>query len=242
MSESGKQGDVLGLAKPVGWKGPLLAARIVRIAQFVFTVIALGLTAKAKDYYTGESTADYGVAVSVMSLVYLIVIFFTSWFLGLYFMAGPVLICETLFLIFWLTAFVALAAEFGTGSCSALYWGKSACQAAQASIAMAAVCMVLYGLSLVLLVLYTVLPVVRTQGSDRLWGRALVMNASFDRGTGLLIYSAPARVADPEIGIAADRQITASSGEAPVEEEKVMESADPLEPEPALVGPGTATQ
>ncbi|QLQ78652.1 hypothetical protein HG537_0A09000 [Torulaspora globosa] len=241
MSESEKQGKVLVLSRPVGWKGPLLAARVVRIAQFVFTVVTLGLTARAKDYFTGEPTADYGVAVSVMSLVYLIVIFCTSLFLGGYFMAGPILVCETLFLIFWLTAFVALAAEFGTGSCDSLYWGKSACQAAQASIAMAAVCMVLFAVSLVLLVLYTVIPVVRTLGSDRLWRRAAVMNASFDRGTGLLIYSAPAPVADPEIGVAADRQVTSSSGE-PMEAEKAMEPADPLEPEPALTAPGTATQ
>lgn len=238
MSESEK-GEVLAVRR--GWKGPVLAARVVRIAEFVFVVVALGLTARAKDYFTGEPTADYGVAVSVMSLVYLMAVFFTSWFVGDYFMAGPMLVCETLFVIFWLTAFVALAAEFGTGSCDALYWGKSACQAAQASIAMAGVCMVLFGVSLLLLVLYTVMPVVRTRGSDRLWDRALAMNASFDRGTGLIIYGAPAPVADPEIGVAADRQVTSSSGE-PLEGEKVMEPVEPLEPEPALMAPDTANR
>lgn len=237
-------------ARPVGWTGTLLIARLLRIAQFVFTVITLGLTARAKDYFVGEPTADYGVAVSVMSLVYLIVIFATSWFVGEAFMVGPILICESLFVIFWLTAFIALAAEYGRGSCDRFYWGEEPCRAGQASIAMAAVCMVLFAATLVLLLLYTVRPVVRTQGSDHLWRTASVMSSSFDRGTGLLIHTSPAWVADPEVGVVAEPQTTVSSGDGAVANEKVLTPTEPEDPalfrepaevEPVVIVPTTST-
>lgn len=232
MSDTEKQ--VSALTRPVGWTGPVLAARVIRITEFVFTVIALGLTARAKSYFNGEPSADYGVAVAVMSFIYLVAVFFTSFFLPDYYMAGPLLITESLFLIFWLTAFIALAAEFGRGSCDSLYWGREPCRAGQAAIAMSAINMVLFGVSLLLLIVYAVRPLLRTHSGANLWTTAKMSNASFDRGTGLVIYTAPAWVTDPELA-AADRQVTASSGEAPVETEKIADSPRSLgSPEPAL--------
>lgn len=230
MSETKTQSRTL--VTPVGWSSSLILVRAVRIAQFVFTVITLGLTGHMVDYYWSNSIADYGVATSVLSLVYLISIFFATWFAGAFFMAGPLLLCEILLLILWFAAFIALAAEYGDGSCRVGgYFYPRSCRTGQAAIAMAAISMALYAFSLALLVINSVRPIINSYGSQYLWRTASTMQSTFDQGTGLLLLGSSSWVPDPETGLTdADRQITASSVESPVAAEKVTTQQEPAEP------------
>lgn len=215
------------LARPVGWCSSLVGARLVRIEQFVFTVVALGLCASTSNFYEAPSEAAYATAVSVLSLVYLLAIFFGSFFAGPYFMVGPLLVSETVMLILWFAAFIAMAVSFGGNNCNYIFSSfRHHCREAKVAIAFCAVCMALYAVSLALLLLNCVVPLCKSHGSRYLWRAALAADATFDRGTGLVIYSASTWVPDAETGVAAKRQPTASSLETSVGPEKPLEHSD----------------
>lgn len=221
MSEVKTQPAVL--AKPVGWCSSLVWARTIRIMQLLFTIVALALCARTSDFYEAPSQAAYATAVSVFSLVYLLAIFLGTLFGGPFFMVGPLLVSEIIMLIMWFAAFIAMAVFAGGAPCS-FYFYTSRCREAKAAIAMCAFNMVLYAASLTLLVLNCVIPLISSHGAPYLWRYASDADATFDQGTGLLIYSSNTWVPDPETGV--DRQVTASSVETPVGAEKPVEEPD----------------
>lgn len=225
-------------AKPVGFCSSLATARVVRAYQFVITVIALALTARTSDFYEAPSEAAYAVAVSVFSLVYLIAIFFGTLFAGPYFMAGPMLLSETVMLIFWFSAFIAMAAFFGGDNCSYFFY-ENRCKEAKAAIAMCALCMALFAISLALLVINAVIPLSKSFGALYLWRWVLDADATFDRGTGLVIYSTLSWAPDTEAVVPASSLETPIGAEKPVEEDQAL-FREPLgEPlgEPVVVEP-----
>lgn len=199
------------LAPPLGWTTSLVLVRSVRTAQFVFTIVTLGLVGSATHHFWWDgATPGYGVATSVLSLVYLICIFLGTWFAGPYFMAGPLLISEIVLLILWVSAFIALGVQFGNGTCAKgiyRYYSPGPCKTAQASIAMSGVSMLLYAISLSLLVVNSVRPIIVSYGSPYLWSIASEMNATFDRGTGLILSATTAPMDEPEIINSSDKEI-----------------------------------
>ncbi|SCU78995.1 LADA_0A09098g1_1 [Lachancea dasiensis] len=124
---------------PYRWHSNIYLLWGLRIGQFVFTIITLGLSAKVLDFGINHATTGYAVAISVMTFVYLAIV--TVIPLRLSDCVLAILISEVILAILWFAAFVALAALHGGINCSNRYVYSSGwleyCRAGQASIAMA---------------------------------------------------------------------------------------------------------
>lgn len=129
---------------------------IIRAAQFLITIIVLGLAGNSVNKYVTGGSMGYTVFTAVISLLYLIIIGALTFFISNVLLIGVVLIWELLITIFWFTSFIAIAATHGSDNCKYYvtygyyYYGvdSSACKASKAAIAFAAINFVLFVISL----------------------------------------------------------------------------------------------
>ena len=91
----------------------------LRMLQFICSVIVLGLLAYVlKGYdYRGSHKTNYGLAVAVISVVYLLLLSVLGAVLSKFLLPGLYLLFEMIMWALWLSAFVVLAKEHGSRSC-----------------------------------------------------------------------------------------------------------------------------
>ncbi|CAH6720676.1 uncharacterized vacuolar membrane protein [[Candida] jaroonii] len=138
----------------------------LRGAQLVLTIITLGLAA-ANVSYVAYDRANFSVAVTVISLIYLVLV---SVPMTLAFIPHIVLIIgESIMWVFWLALFACNADVFGAASCSVHYYYyytsdgyENFCRTGKALIAMGVINWLLFTASLVLMILYTIIPMSST--------------------------------------------------------------------------------
>lgn len=151
------------VVSPLRWHSNQILLWSVRAGQFIFSIITLGLTSRVVDFGYRDSAAAYGVAVSVISTLYLILIVAIP--LKLNDCVVAVFISELVMMILWFAAFVALAAQHGGIDCSTYKsyyitedWSEP-CRAAEAAIAMSFFAFLLYDFSSVLFWLNVMRPI-----------------------------------------------------------------------------------
>lgn len=124
---------------PARWYSNPILLWGVRIAQFVFAIICLGLSAKVLAFGINHSTTGYAVAVSVITIVYLVVVTLVPFRLND--CVVFILVSEIVLSILWFAALIALAVLHGGIDCGNRYTFSSGwleyCRVGQASIAMA---------------------------------------------------------------------------------------------------------
>ncbi|KAK6456970.1 uncharacterized protein RJT20DRAFT_127075 [Scheffersomyces xylosifermentans] len=136
----------------------------IRAAQLLFTIISLGLTASVvsfNDHWFGDGTYGtgvYGLVISIFTLLYLIPIMVAGLLNRIPFVV--VFILEVVFFIFWLAEFAALANDYGGVNC----YGSTFCRNVQAAIGFGVLNWLLFGADIVLLVIFSVLPGLRSSG------------------------------------------------------------------------------
>lgn len=214
----------------------------IRAAQFVFTVITLGLTGYVVNDFIQDSTTNFGLAVSIISLFYLITVGAFTFFLPGSFIPGIFLISELVLTILWFCAFVALAADWGPVNCSSLtsnasgmvyyaYDWRRPCGSAQAAIAMAAIAWVLFVYSSFLLIWNIALPLFRTYSSSSWWERLSSRTFVVHRATGLSFSQAASFSVDLETSGLKGDSSTRNSDLEPISTEKIVGNESPAEPD-----------
>lgn len=188
------------LVSSLGWSTtkPILLYS-VRAGQFIFTVTTLGLLSYVINEFISEDTTNYGLAVSVMSLVYLIAIAVFTLLIPGSLIPGALLIAEFVLMTLWFCAFISLAAIWGPLFCSQAvgtirysiyfysYDFRTPCSCAQAAIAMAGVCWVLFAFSCFLLLRNIVLPLSAAYSDSSIWQALIVRNFAAHRVSGLAL-------------------------------------------------------
>lgn len=150
----------------------------------LFSILGLGLSAGAVSSYGSYDRTNFAVAVSVISFIYLVVTFVAYRFISPFIS----LIAESILFIFWLAAFAAVADVFGSATCS--YHGffgsfdSSGCKTSKAFIAFGVLNWILFGITLGLLIAYTIVPFARAGGFKKLLeSNSLTMGALFSSFT-----------------------------------------------------------
>lgn len=112
---------------------------IVRFLQFAVGVVVLGLISYSDSLFSDEKT-NFGVAVSVISVFYSLVLPAFLYGLSSYVIPACVFTYEWVLTFLWFCAFIVLAKHYGSGSCpSGLGSVTRKCRTGQAAIAFAAV-------------------------------------------------------------------------------------------------------
>ncbi|CAK7898295.1 hypothetical protein CAAN1_26S01354 [[Candida] anglica] len=152
-----------------GYSSHFVISIVIRSIQFLWTIIALA-TAAASDANFPNERIQFSLAVSVISFAYLV---FTVTPLYRYAVPLSVIICESILTLLWLVAFAVVADFWASVSCSfgsGHFWGFSyssnGCTSGKANIAFAFLAWITFILSLVLSIIFTVIPSVKsgTQG------------------------------------------------------------------------------
>ena len=97
-----------------------LPLMVTRGLQFASSSICLGTTAYARHAYgSGHHTKkqNFSVAVSVISVFYIIALYVILMFARQYIMPGAFFLCEVILCLLWLCAFIVLAKQHGQYSC-----------------------------------------------------------------------------------------------------------------------------
>lgn len=205
----------------------------IRCCQILFTILCLGLAAGViSDLNGGFSDVNFIIAASVITFLYLVMVFIVPVLTKvplLFF-----LIWESIMVIFWLTAFAIAAQDFGScvgsirGFSSDFGFGSSSrtsitfnyCKIGKAIIPFALFNWLLFVASLVLYVLYVVIPHSRsTSFSD------FVKTTNNDLARGAIFSniipqpSSAGGVVDPEANVVSTDE-EAKGPEVPEEEEE----------------------
>lgn len=131
----------------------------IRLLQLVFTIILLGLGAGLVNRYSSWLTLsrpNFIVAIAVIDFVYLVAITLVyRWNLVLVPFIGDIILS-----IFWLAGFASIADVWGSLSCSRFSSStyRDSCRIAKAIIAFGVINWVLFGISAILLSLFTIFP------------------------------------------------------------------------------------
>jgi uncharacterized membrane protein len=134
----------------------------LRALQAIFAITTLGLAATSLNkFFLGEQRMRYTVFCASFTLLYLLGLFLVSFLAPSYLLGGALLIVEIMLTIFWLAAFIAVAARYSGFSCTFPVPGQIAqisntgCRSGKAVAAFAAISFLLFLLSSLLL-LYNV--------------------------------------------------------------------------------------
>lgn len=132
----------------------------IRGLQFIWTIINLGVAAGLiADLNYGYSRVVYSLVISVLTIIYLVVVmvpFCLRWISPL-----AILLCESIFMIFWLASFAAMADKFGDMDCSyynRFYDNNRWCLLGKTLIAFGLLNWLTFCLSLILLIIFTAIP------------------------------------------------------------------------------------
>lgn len=110
----------------------------VRVLEFSLSVVVLGLLGFTVSTFNNEKT-NFGVATAAISLFYLLGLYLSLFAINKYIVAAVVGFWENSVMLLWFCAFIVLAKDWGSGSCSADLFEAKKCRTAQASIAFAGV-------------------------------------------------------------------------------------------------------
>ncbi|CUM55577.1 unnamed protein product [Debaryomyces tyrocola] len=138
----------------------LIISGAIRGLQLIWTIINLGLAAGLiADLDYGYSRVVYSLVISVLTIIYLVVVMLPICFR----LMSPlvILVCECIFMIFWLASFAAMANAFGDVDCTYFnryYDTNRWCLLGKAMIAFGLFNWVTFCVSLILLIIFTVIP------------------------------------------------------------------------------------
>lgn len=144
-----------------------LISLIIRSVQIFFAIIVLGTAAGVvgTGYTTGR--AGYNVAVAVLALIYYVITLIPATFPLIPWIAS--MICETILFLFWLVAF-ALMADGGFGEVTCVGYVsdnyRTACTTGKAALAFGILSWLVSAASLVLVILYILVPRIKTKSYD----------------------------------------------------------------------------
>lgn len=170
---------------------------------------------------------NYVVALSVLSIIYLAVLFIPQ--LAVFMLPIVVVVFDIIFCILWLAGFAAIADIYGSANCSSgyrgffyvSYWGDS-CKLGKGFIAMGVLNFLLFLVSSVLLVMYTLLPSMKAKTFTE--KDQFMMSCLF-------LKSTPAAVADEENNVESTEAgaigaANATDGSDPNETNDVVEKVE----------------
>lgn len=149
-----------------------LISLVLRGVQLFLTVLNLGLSAGViadiNGYY---GRAVYVLIITLFTLIYLVFVLLKPALKLLPSLAS--LIIESVFFVFWLAAFAVIADDIGSLDCSyTSYYGYtydfSWCKVGKALIAFSVLEWISFIISLVLLIVYTIVPLTRAGGFNDL--------------------------------------------------------------------------
>ena len=115
----------------------------VRIIEFAVSVIILGMIGYTDSTFNHEKT-NFGVAVGAISTFYLLFLFLSIFAINKYIVSANIAFWENGIMLLWFCAFIVLAKEWGSGSCSSESSNARKCRTAQASIAFSGVNFILF--------------------------------------------------------------------------------------------------
>lgn len=149
-----------------------LISLVLRGVQLFLTVLNLGLSAGVIGDISGYyGRAVYVLIITLFTLIYLVFTLFKPALKLLPSLAS--LIIESVFFVFWLAAFAVIADDIGSLDCSfTSYYGYtydfSWCKVGKALIAFSVLEWISFIISLVLLIVYTIVPLTRAGGFNDL--------------------------------------------------------------------------
>lgn len=154
--------------------GPLYLGRVLRVFQFLFTIITMGL-ALGIDLGFDHPHTTFIFAVTIMTYVWII----PMWFGGLirWYPAHVIFVGEVLMLIFWLCAMAIALLDYASASCTVVSKvgdvtytdNDSKCQIGKAMAGFATVVWVFFLVTLGLVVTFIVYPILSQVGLRALW-------------------------------------------------------------------------
>ena len=165
--------------------GPVYLGRVLRLCQFVFTIIAMGL-ALGIDLGLAHPHTTFVFAVTILTYVWIIPMWFAT--LIRYYPAHVIFVGEVLMLIFWLCAMAISLLDYASKSCTvvntvgdATYTETdSKCEIGKALAGFATVVWVFFLVTLALVVTFIVYPILSQVGLPALW--TLVTDNAFYPG------------------------------------------------------------
>lgn len=198
---------------------------IIRVIQFIWTIINLGLAAGFLSKYDHSySRVVYSLVISVFTIIYLAVV--TLPICLRYISPLIALVAESIFMIFWLASFAAMADVFGDLDCGFYYFGtNSLCEMGKAMIGFGVLNWLAFCVSLVLLLVYTAVPCMRFGGF-----KSMLAANNFSTGAifSEVIPSRSTQDAENTVGTTAPEINPETSGEPKVLD-KVESPATPTE-------------
>lgn len=91
----------------------------LRALQLIFAIVTLALASRSLNkFYKSESRMRFNVFVSCMTIIYLVVLILVSFFSPSFLVIGAIFLTEVILCIFWLSAFIAVAALYSGFSCT----------------------------------------------------------------------------------------------------------------------------
>lgn len=139
----------------------------IRLSQLVFGIIVFALGVFVADKFD-SGRAGFNAAVGILTILYVVflLVFYKFAFTIL------VLAIDLLFFLLWLIAFALSADDIGSASCDFFFASssyKSACQSYKAIIAFGVLSWLLFIASLVLIILFQVVPLARNKAPTKSW-------------------------------------------------------------------------
>lgn len=148
-----------------------LISLVLRGVQLFLTVLNLGLSAGIiGDVHGYYGRAVYVLIITLFTLIYLVFTLFKPALKLLPSLAA--LIVESVLFVFWLAGFAIIADDMGPLNCSysyyGYYWDFSWCKVGKALIAFSVLEWISFIISLVLLIVYAIVPLARAGGFNDL--------------------------------------------------------------------------
>lgn len=176
----------------------VLVSVVIRGFQFLWTIISLGLAAGIlHDLEYNFERVTYTVVISVFTLIYLVMTLL-PWTVR-FFSPGPGVIAEAIMMVFWLASFAAITDTFAKMGCvyTLGFYERHTikanwCYLGKALIAFTLFNWLMFLASLVLMVVFAVIPLARAEKA--------IFSQHFRLGA--IFWQAPAQVAkDEEVGV-----------------------------------------
>ncbi|OEJ88267.1 putative membrane protein [Hanseniaspora osmophila] len=190
-----------------------LPLMFLRLTELAASAIVLGLMAYSRrSYGVHNGKNNFVIAVSVISLFYLLMLYAILFALRMIMVPGIFFIYEIILMLLWLAAFIVVAWEHGRSSCSVTDFGNGtyynnylgslttqtygrACRSSKTAIAFAGLAWLLFTISTFLFWKNVIRPIRKDQykGFSDIWKSGSVMNINLHRMSGLKLadYTPP---------------------------------------------------
>ncbi|KAL6948515.1 hypothetical protein ACO0QE_000983 [Hanseniaspora vineae] len=197
---------------------PLMFLRLTELATSAIVLGLIAYSTRSYGYHNGKN--NFVIAVSVISIFYILMLYLTLFALRMIMIPGIFFIFEILLMLLWLAAFIVVAWEHGRNSCSATNFGNGvyynnylgsstsqtygrACRTAKASIAFAGLAWLLFTISTFLFWKNVIRPIRNDQykGFSDIWKSSQFMHINMHRMSGLKLadYTPPSAQAGQDL-------------------------------------------